>query len=376
MKTTSINKTTWIGRSVNYFTGIIMSAVLVSCMGNTNKITETRIAFGSCGHEDTPQPMLIIASEQNPDAFIYLGDNIYGDTQEMDTLRAKYAKLGTKPEFIQLQETTRILATWDDHDFGQNDAGKHYTHKEESKEIFLNFFQEPANSERRRHPGIYTSEFIRTGDIRSGGKSIQVILLDNRTFRSDLLTYDGNNPRPRTSFFYSPDYSPHHSTDSTLLGEAQWQWLEKELEKPADLRLICSGTQFGIEFNGYEAWANFPHEQQRMISLIKSTKAEGVIFLSGDVHYAEISKLQSEGVYPIYDITASGITSTWDFATPNANRVEGPVMENHIGLLTIRWEKDPIVRMEIIDKNKNSRIEFTVKSSDLRFANQEIHPPH
>ena len=54
-----------------------------------------------------------------------------------------------------------------------------------------------------------------------------------------------------------------------------------------------------------------------MLGIIKKTKANGVIFLTGDVHYAEISKLEEPGLYPIYDVTASGITSTWDFATLN-----------------------------------------------------------
>jgi alkaline phosphatase D len=155
------------------------------------------------------------------------------------------------------------------------------------------------------------------------------------------------------------------------LGAEQWKWLEAELGKPADLRLICSGSQFSIEYNGYEAWANFPHEQKRMLELIKKTKASGVIFLTGDVHYAEISKLQEEGAYPIYDVTASGITSTWDFATLNKNRIEGPVMDNHFGLLTILWEKDPVIKMEIIDKFNNQRIEYSIKASEISFNKAE-----
>jgi len=137
--------------------------------------------------------------------------------------------------------------------------------------------------------------------------------------------------------------------------------------KKADLRLIASGSQFGIEFNGYEAWANFPHEQKRMLDLIKKTKAEDLLFLSGDVHYAEISRLDEPGLYPMYDITSSGITSTWDFATPNKNRIEGPVMDNHFGLLTIEWKKDPVIFMQIIDKNNNSRIEYKINASELKF---------
>ncbi|MFM8711242.1 MAG: hypothetical protein ACKOC7_08185, partial [Sphingomonadales bacterium] len=113
----------------------------------------TRIAFGSCAHQDRPQPLLRLAASYKPDRFIFLGDNIYGDTDNMDTLRAKYQRWGAKPEFKQLAATTPILATWDDHDFGRNDAGRHYPYKVPSKEIFLDFFKEPLQSERRKHPG-------------------------------------------------------------------------------------------------------------------------------------------------------------------------------------------------------------------------------
>ncbi|MBE2230438.1 MAG: alkaline phosphatase family protein [Chitinophagaceae bacterium] len=345
-------------------TCLLISLVFLaaSCTDKKTEAPVTKIAFGSCGHQDDPQPVLAIAAEQSPDAFVFLGDNIYGDTDIMDTLRAKYGRLGAKPEYRQLEKATKIYATWDDHDFGRNDAGKWYPYKEASKQIFLEFFKEPAESERRKHEGIYTAEYIKTGD-----KTIQLILLDVRTFRNELRLYQKGDTLPYGGFFYTPDYYPYRTADSSLLGAKQWEWLEKELQKPADLRLIGSGSQFSIEYNGYEAWANFPHEQQRMLELIKKTKASGVLFITGDVHYAEISRLQEEGLYPVYDITSSGITSTWSFATQNKNRVEGPVMDNHIGLLTITWEKDPVIRMEIIDKYRNSRIEYTIKRSEISF---------
>ncbi|MFM8807018.1 MAG: glycerophosphodiester phosphodiesterase family protein, partial [Sphingomonadales bacterium] len=236
-----------------------------------------------------------------------------------------------------------------------------------SKEIFLDFFKEPLQSERRKHPGIYHVEYLQEGDRR-----VQIILLDNRTFRHDVLFYDSTAVLPRKKYFYPLDYKPHTSKDSTLLGEQQWQWLEEQLRQPADLRLICSGSQFGIEFNGYEAWANFPHEQERLCRLIRDTRAEGVLFLTGDVHYGEISRLRSPGLYPLYDITSSGITSVWDFATPNRNRIEGPVMENNIGLITIRWQKDPVIELELIDEMNNSRSSYTLKRSQLTFMSNPV----
>ena len=322
----------------------------------------SKIAFGSCAEETKHQPVLDLVVKHKPDIFVYLGDNIYADTKDMKVMQAKYDSLAAKPEFQRLKKSNPLFATWDDHDYGWNDIGKYYPFKNQSKEIFLKFWNEPAGSDRRKREGIYIDYFF-----EGNGHRVQLILLDNRTFRSDLRLYKGELSHEE-KFFYPLDYYPHQIEDSTLLGETQWQWLEEELKKPADIRLIGSGSQFGISFNGYEAWANFPHEQKRFLDLVKKTKASGVVFLSGDVHYAEISKLESKDLYPIYDITASGITSTWLFATPNDNRIEGPVMDNHFGLLSIDWtKKDPEIKMEIWDVRDNQRIEYTIKLSEISF---------
>lgn len=345
-------------KRVNFFFFLI---IIFSCKEN-DTVSMTKIAFGSCGDQNYPQPILSQAAQEKPDAFVFLGDNIYGDTDIMDTLRYKYRKWASQQHYKNLEAATKIFAIWDDHDFGRNDAGKEYPYKKEAKKIFMDHFKIDASHEMNTHEGIYHTNYI-----EKNGKRVQLIMLDVRTFRDKVLINNGKTKLPRDHYFYKPDYVPHTTSDSTFLGQKQWAWLEGELKKPADLRLICSGSQFGIEYNGYEAWANYPHEQSRLINLIKTTKAEGVIFLTGDVHYAEISKLQQDNLYPIYDITASGITSTWDFATLNKNRIEGPIMENHFGMLTIKWNKDPEIKMEIIDHTGNHRIEHIIHSSEISF---------
>tara|TARA_B110000285_G_scaffold46734_1_gene52551 strand:- start:3181 stop:4230 length:1050 start_codon:yes stop_codon:yes gene_type:complete len=343
---------------------IIFCLFLASCTPAEKEAPFT-IAFGSCGHQDNPLTIFNNIAALQPDLFVFLGDNIYGDTKEMDTLKAKYKKLSDKPSFQNLKKNTTIIGTWDDHDFGWNDSGRHYQFKEESKEIFLDFFEEPLDSERRNHKGIYHAY-----EYKHQGKIIQVILLDGRTFRDSLLDYAGEYKDDRR-FFYEPDYFPHPiDSDKTLLGAAQWEWLEKELQKPADVRIIGSGTQFGISFNGYEAWANFPNEQLRFLNLIKKTKANGVLFITGDVHYGEISKIKHPGLYPIYDVTSSGLSSIWHFATSNSNRIEGPIMDNHFGLLSIDFSgSKPAVKTEIWDKNDNQRVEYTIPISEITFKN-------
>ena len=233
---------------------LILAGIYQQAQSQKNGNLISKIAFGSCAEETAPQPILDLVVKHKPDLFVYLGDNIYGDTKDMKILRAKYDSLAAKPEFQRLKKNVRIVATWDDHDYGWNDDGKHYPFKKESKEIFLEFFNEPANSDRRKHEGIYTSYFF-----EGNGRKVQLILLDNRTFRSDLRIYRGELSR-EYKYFYPLDYYPHQIEDSVFLGDAQWKWLEGELKKPADIRIIGSGSQFGIEYNGYEAWANFPHE--------------------------------------------------------------------------------------------------------------------
>ncbi len=336
------------------------SAMLV--FGCEQKVTTFKVAFGSCGHEDHPLPIFNDIVAHEPDVFIFLGDNIYGDTYEMDTLKAKYNRLASKPSFQNLKTNIPLLATWDDHDFGWNDSGRHYPFKNEAKEIFLDFFEEAQDSKRRKRAGIYEAYHYPIED-----KIIQIIILDTRTFRDDLQKYNGEK-KDDHRYFYGLDYTPHTTKDSTFLGAAQWRWLDEELQKKADIRIIASSTQFGIEYNGYEAWANFPHEQKRFIDLIKKNRANGVVFISGDVHYAEISKISPANTYPLYDITASGLSSTWHFATPNNNRIEGPIMDNHFGLLTISLAGNKnIIKAEIWDINKNQRIEYDIPLAEISF---------
>jgi alkaline phosphatase D len=154
-----------------------------------------------------------------------------------------------------------------------------------------------------------------------------------------------------------------------VLGKEQWEWLRKTLLEPAELRIVMSSIQFGITYNGWEAWANFPIEKQRFMDLIKETKANGVIFISGDVHSADISKQPVEAGYPIYDITSSGITQEWANVEANDNRIAGvPFSPNNAGIIKIDWkQEDPLIQFRIIDVNGAEVKGHEVRLSELRF---------
>jgi alkaline phosphatase D len=325
-----------------------------------------KIAFGSCADQNKPQPILQRVDSMKPNLFIYVGDNIYADAKHFTlwNIRRQYKKLAKKPEFQQLKSHVPLVATWDDHDYGVNDGGKEFKGKEKSKKLFLKFWGEPKNSERWNRLGIYTSYYYKI----VGNKTVQVILLDTRTFRSPLVKSDLTNGYDKN------DYAPTNSVRATILGGTQWKWLEKELFKKADIRIIVSSTQFATEYNGYESWANFPLEQVRMYDAIEKTKANGVVFMSGDVHYAELNAVLPEGMYPLYDLTASGITEKWDHVEPSRYRKGKAFQENHFGMIEFEEDKknkDVIIRLGIYDVEGEKRIDKTLYLSKLQLITKK-----
>ncbi|MEM9803005.1 MAG: alkaline phosphatase D family protein [Planctomycetota bacterium] len=318
----------------------------------------SRIAFGSCADQDRPQLILLEVVARCPDLFVYLGDNIYGDTEDMGVLRSKYETLAAREEFRALREHCPTLAIWDDHDYGANDAGKEYPQKEASRGVFLDFWRVPRDSERRDHAGIYHAH-----RFSSDEGTLQLILLDTRTFRDPLLR-NGAEPIPP----FKNDYRPNTDPEATILGEAQWAWLEDRLEEPADVRIVATSIQFGHSYNGWESWTNVPSERERMIDLIVRAGAEGVLFVSGDVHWGEINRQTVDGGYPLYDVTASGINQDWDSVEPSTRRVGPPVREYNVGMIEIDWGgDDPRIGLLSIDVEGVVRNRIDVLLSELSF---------
>src|SRR5262245_22728301 len=177
----------------------------------------TRIAFGSCAHQDKPMPIWDSIVKQRPELFLALGDNIYADTDDMAVMRKKYAQLAAVPGYQALLKTCPVLAIWDDHDYGKNDAGVEYPKKEEAQQAYLDFYGVPADSPRRQQKGIYYAAMF-----GPPGKRVQFIMLDGRYFRTPLRR------GKREPGMAATPYVPVTDPGATMLGEAQWTWLEAQ----------------------------------------------------------------------------------------------------------------------------------------------------
>jgi alkaline phosphatase D len=304
------------------------------------------IAFGSCAHQNRAQPIWESINAESADLFVFLGDNIYGDTEDMEVLQSKYEKLAAKPGFAELRKKTRTIAIWDDHDFGVDDGGVDYPMKEQSRAVMLDFWDEPEDSQRRyRDSGIYTAY-----EFGPAGQRVQVILLDLRWNRSPLEeTALGKKDIDRTAKNMGP-YVPSEDPDAVLVGEPQWSWLEEQLREPADVRIIASSIQILPEFSGWESWANFPNERNRLLSLLNNLGTNGVFFISGDMHWSELSRVDDAIDFPLWEITSSGLTRSKKTVSPNIHRVVEPYTKPNYGLIEIDWDKrDPQITLSIKD---------------------------
>jgi alkaline phosphatase D len=153
-----------------------------------------------------------------------------------------------------------------------------------------------------------------------------------------------------------------------MLGERQWTWLEAQLREPADLRILCSSLQVVADFPGWEAWINYARDHQRLIDTIRRTRANGLICVSGDTHYGEISRLDTNTPYPLHDITSSGLTEVWHVLPPNALRVGEAWRERNFGLLTLDWtaSRGPGVLAQICGEDGAVRLSMSLNAGDLR----------
>lgn len=232
----------------------------------------TRIAFGSCLDQAKPQPIWSAVRKVAPQLFLMIGDNVYGDIKSPDgrELIDAYARQAAHPELAEARRAMPFLATWDDHDYGANDAGAGYANQNLAADIFRAFWQRPE--QRQPDGGIYDSRIV-----GPPGAQVQIILLDTRSFRSNLLPRD-------TTFAHWGKYQPDATPGKTVLGDRQWDWLERELSRPANVRLIVSSIQVLAEGHGFERWGNLPAERARLLALISRTGAGGVVLLSGDRH--------------------------------------------------------------------------------------------
>ena len=323
--------------SLNYTSVIFILLIFIGCKNSQNQgleqeahvyqptldeiILPLRVAFGSCNKLDEPQILWDDILKENADLWVWLGDIIYGDTEDLTVLETKYNLQKKRDDYSLLLHTIPVTGIWDDHDFGSNNAGKEYPSKQGSRDLLFNFLDVPQDHPSWDREGAYRQHYL------GKNEEVNLILLDSRYFR-DPPNYD----------YQSRNYTPN--TTGTILGDAQWTWLEDKLaNSTSKVHLIANGIQVIPEDHRFEKWSNFPRERYRLFDLIMKYNIEKPVLISGDRHLSEVSKITWKG-HSIYEVTSSGMTHSYENVgqEPNRYRISQLVSEKSYAILEFDWE--------------------------------------
>jgi alkaline phosphatase D len=272
-----------------------------------------KLALGSCTYINEPEydrpgraygghyGIFDAIADQKPDLMLWLGDNVYlrePDWGSRSGFLHRYTHTRSTPEMQRLLRTTTHAAIWDDHDFGPNNSDASFAGAELSREVFDLFWPNPTNGV----PGVEgnTSMF--------SYYDADIYLMDDRTFRvpGDMKT-----------------------SEPAMLGKAQVEWLIRAMKSSgATFKLVAIGSQVLNPAAVYETMSTIPKERDELLHRIEEEGIRGVVFLTGDRHFTELSRLKLKDGRTIYDLTTSPITSG-PYAPKETNdlRVEGTVVD-------------------------------------------------
>jgi alkaline phosphatase D len=266
------------------------------------------------------------------------------DTESAQGIARRYASYRAHPALQPLLASTHHYAIWDDHDYGPNDANWSYPLKGESLATFKEYWGN-ASFGLPELPGVF--------GVFSWG-DVDFFLLDNRTYRTAGSAPPG---------------------ESRYLGDAQLSWLLDALSASrATFKVIASGSQVVSPYAHFESYAQHPRERARLLEGLKERAVEGVLFLSGDRHHAELNVLRDDPhFYPLYDFTSSPLTSgladSAESERVNARRVEGTFVtgKRNFGVMRVRGpRRERVMTLEARDTHGALLWSHEVRAADLR----------
>ena len=286
-------------------------------------------------------------AKKNPDIMLWGGDNVYlreADWDSKSGIYHRYTHSRTLKEMQPLLASTQNIAIWDDHDFGPDDSDRSFYNKNTTQQAFKDFWANKFyGMDPNQKEGIFSSY---------NWSDAEIFLLDNRFFKS---------PNKRLS------------GEKTMLGTAQIEWLIDALTySKASFKIIVIGGQVLNTEAVFENYENYKSEKDFLLGEILTNQIKGVVFISGDRHFTELSILNRPNTYSLYDWTVSPLTSGHGAVDkiakePNTNRVHGSLFAQHVfGTLSFSGEKETRqMKMSLFDKDGHELWNKTILRSEL-----------
>ena len=277
-----------------------------------------------------------------PDLMLWLGDNNYLRAGEWWTKRGiqhRYTHSRSLPEMQPLLATGHHVNIWDDHDYGPNNANGSWVTKDIVLETFKDFTLNYSYGYDDL-PGIMSA--YRYGDI-------DFIITDNRYHRTEQY----NDPE-----------------EEHIFGKKQSKRLIEMLKfSRAPFKIVLTGGQFVNSAKVYENHANYELERQYILDLIAEEDIKGVIFINGDRHHSEVSKLSLPNGKTVHEFTVSPMNSgaNDNVTETNDNRVKGSlIQQRNYAVLNVKGGfRDRVLTLTYYDVEGKELFQFTLDSDEI-----------
>lgn len=316
------------------------------------------IAFGSSMDQNQPQAILSVISKNNPDLFIFTGDHLNISKPDQKNLTEQYRKLNRISEYRDLREKTPVLTAWEDQDYAAIAGTGPFIDKDSAKAEFIKYWAYLKTTLSGKQKSLHHSKILGTKK-----HTVQIIVLDTNTDRSELKknTDSPSEAATTTTTAISTDSTTATTATTTetktvtvkenkpfmedtdkkkkFLSEEQWSWLESELRKPAAFRVLVSSIQVIANDHQFEKWGLFPHERERLLNLIKYTKAKNLVILSGNRQIGSIAQTEIKGLGKIFDVTSSplNLMASQGNVLKDAAYTKDAYAEVNFGIIKIDW---------------------------------------
>jgi len=319
----------------------------------------TRVAFGCCMDHSERHDVFDALNLADPEVFVFLGNTVDVDAGDMDDMLEAYDVLNRFRGPKVLRRQSAVMSMWNRTDYAiDGQAGTNNPLKYAVRNHFLTFWREPISSPRMfQEHGIAKAVVFGEAPQR-----VQVIMLDGRWNRDPLTRVGWVERLTRALDSEQGPYLPNPS--ATLLGDAQWQWLAEQLQEPAEVRVLMSATPFFAPVNGYDSWAMYATEQQRLVEMLQQLQPQGLVLATGDRGFGELAKIDDVLSYPLWQVT-SGYLSSASEAPYRFEQRHGDALEQaRYGQIEVRWQDTPELILSLRDVDGRALVEQSVGLTD------------
>ncbi len=281
-------------------TGVPVRVALISCLNDR--------------YEAEQADMWAAVAESEPELIIFNGDSCYVDQRSDGTIEGMWDRHLTTRTMLDVFKWDRlvpVLATWDDHDTGQNDGNSSNPHLAVAAKYFDAMFgSDPVD-----------------GLVKSTGRAASF-----DTYGMRFLLLDCRSNLSGTQVFSISDEA----------------WIDSQVQTSPGPVWLVNGTQF---FGGYligaeSVEATAPQQLRRIMT--NCAKADVPVgLMTGDVHFSELMELEP-GIlgYKSYEFTSSALHSRTfpgqQFRSFNERRFESTSKNNFLAIEMVATNKKQV----------------------------------